>query len=213
MMKQLLRKELKLSIQKFFYFLPIILGLLMFIPNWIFMFIFYYFIWISVPQIYGHYQATRDYEFTVMLPVKREDIVKAKAFALYIIESLHIITAVIFGLIHNHIYGSFNFFFDINLAFFGLAILLYGLFNVIFLPGYFKTAHFFGKPLIYASIATIIFGFIFEFGIVAFPWMRDVFESSIQTQMIPFVITTSLGILMSILAVKRSIHVFKVIDL
>ncbi|MDY0278309.1 MAG: ABC-2 transporter permease, partial [Acholeplasma sp.] len=119
-MKNLIYKELGLSINKFFYLLPIILGALMFIPGWIFLLVFYYFFWIAVPQVYGGYLAQGDYNFLAVLPIKRKDIATSKIYALFILEGLHLVFAIIFGLIHNSIYGSWNFFFDINLAFFGV---------------------------------------------------------------------------------------------
>ena len=212
-MKNLIYKELKLSINKFFFLLPVILGGLLFIPNWIFLLVFYYFFWISIPQIYGAYIQHGDYNFLSVLPIKRKDIVSSKVYALFILEITHIVFAVIFGLIHNELYGSWNFFFDINLAFYGVSILLFGVFNITFLPAYFKTAHFFGKPLIYATIATIIFGFIFEFGIAKYQFMRDIFEGTLMVQTIVFIVATILGVLLSVVALKISQKRMMEIDL
>ena len=212
-MKNLIYKELNLSINKFFFLLPVILGGLLFIPNWIFLLVFYYFFWISIPQIYGAYIQHGDYNFLSVLPIKRKDIVSSKVYALFILELTHIVFAVIFGLIHNELYGSWNFFFDINLAFYGVSILLFGVFNITFLPAYFKTAHFFGKPLIYATIATIIFGFIFEFGIAKYQFMRDIFEGTLMVQTIVFIVATILGVLLSVVALKISQKRMMEIDL
>lgn len=212
-MKNLIYKELKLSINKFFFLLPVILGGLLFIPNWIFLLVFYYFFWISIPQIYGAYIQHGDYNFLSVLPVKRKDIVSSKVYALFILELTHIIFAVIFGLIHNELYGSWNFFFDINLAFYGVSILLFGVFNITFLPAYFKTAHFFGKPLIYATIATIIFGFIFEFGIAKYQFMKDIFEGTLMVQTIVFIVAAILGVLLSVVALNISQKRMMEIDL
>ncbi len=212
-MKNLIYKELKLSINKFFFLLPVILGGLLFIPNWIFLLVFYYFFWISIPQIYGAYIQHGDYNFLSVLPIKRKDIVSSKVYALFILEITHIVFAIIFGLIHNELYGSWNFFFDINLAFYGVSILLFGVFNITFLPAYFKTAHFFGKPLIYATIATIIFGFIFEFGIAKYQFMRDIFEGTLMVQTIVFIVAAILGILLSVVALKISQKRMMEIDL
>jgi hypothetical protein len=212
-MKNLIYKELKLSINKFFFLLPVILGGLLFIPNWIFLLVFYYFFWISIPQIYGAYIQHGDYNFLSVLPIKRKDIVSSKVYALFILEFTHIVFAVIFGLIHNELYGSWNFFFDINIAFYGVSILLFGVFNITFLPAYFKTAHFFGKPLIYATIATIIFGFIFEFGIAKYQFMRDIFEGTLMVQTIVFIVATILGVLLSVVALKISQKRMMEIDL
>ena len=212
-MKNLIYKELNLSINKFFFLLPVILGGLLFIPNWIFLLVFYYFFWISVPQIYGAYIQHKNYNFLSVLPIKRKDIVSSKVYALFILELTHIVFAVIFGLIHNELYGSWNFFFDINLAFYGVSILLFGVFNITFLPAYFKTAHFFGKPLIYATIATIIFGFIFEFGIAKYQFMRDIFEGTLMVQTIVFIVAAILGVLLSVVALKISQKRMMEIDL
>jgi ABC-type Na+ efflux pump permease subunit len=191
----------------------VILGGLLFIPNWIFLLVFYYFFWISIPQIYGAYIQHGDYNFLSVLPIKRKDIVSSKVYALFILEFTHIVFAVIFGLIHNELYGSWNFFFDINIAFYGVSILLFGVFNITFLPAYFKTAHFFGKPLIYATIATIIFGFIFEFGIAKYQFMRDIFEGTLMVQTIVFIVATILGVLLSVVALKISQKRMMEIDL
>lgn len=212
-MKNLIYKELSLSINKFFFLLPVILGGLLFIPNWIFLLVFYYFFWISVPQIYGAYIQHGDYNFLSVLPIKRKDIVSSKVYALFILEFTHIVFAVIFGLVHNQLYGSWNFFFDINLAFYGVSILLFGVFNITFLPAYFKTAHFFGKPLIYATIVTIIFGFIFEFGIAKYQFMRDIFEGTLMVQTIVFILAAVLGVLLSVVALKISQKRMMEIDL
>lgn len=212
-MKNLIYKELKLSINKFFFLLPVILGGLLFIPNWIFLLVFYYFFWISIPQIYGAYIQHGDYNFLSVLPIKRKDIVSSKVYTLFILELTHIVFAIIFGLIHNELYGSWNFFFDINLAFYGVSILLFGVFNITFLPAYFKTAHFFGKPLIYATIATIIFGFIFEFGIAKYQFMRDIFEGTLMVQTIVFIVAAILGVLLSVVALNISQKRMMEIDL
>ena len=154
-MKNLIYKELTFSINKFFYILPILLGALMLIPGWIYMLVFMYFFWITVPQIFAAYNINADYNFASTLPVRRQDIVRAKIYTIFILEALHVIFAVLFGLLHNWIYQtSWNLFFDINLAFFGVGILMFAIFNLVFLPKYFKTAHFFGKPTIYGTVAT-----------------------------------------------------------
>lgn len=212
-MKHLIYKELSLSINKFFYLLPILLGALMFIPNWIYTIVFMYFFWISIPQIFAAFVSNRDYQMTASLPVARKNIVTSKIYSLLILEAFHIVVAVIFGIAHNAIYGSWNFFFDINLAFFGMIILLYGIYNLTFLPLYFKTALFFGKPAIYGVITTLIFAFLMEYGIVRYQWMKDLFEGHLTSQIIPFVVMAFLGISLSCLAIKRSQRNFRHVDL
>ena len=205
-MLKLLNKELKLSINIFFFIMPLVLGLLFFIPGWIYMLVFMYFFWISIPQIFSAYVNQKDYDFLSMLPVSKENVVKSKVYAIFIIEGLHVLFAIIFGLIHNQIYGPINWiFFDINLAFFGIAILMYGVFNITFLPAYFKTAYFFGKPLIVSSVVTFIYAFIFEFGVARYEFMRNIFEGNMTNQTIVFVAAIVLTVLLCFITIKKSI--------
>lgn len=210
-MKNLINKELRLSINKFFLLLPFLLGLLFFIPGWIYILVFMYFFWISVPQIFGAYQSQRDYDFMSMLPVSKKEIVRSKILSIYFIELLHIVFAIIFVIIHNKIYGSWNLFMDTNVAFFGVGILMFGVFNIIFLPAYFKTAYFFGKPLLAASAATFIYAFVFEFAAVMalsyperFGWISKLLEGTLQTQLIVLFAGIVLCAILSILAIKVS---------
>lgn len=212
-MKHLVYKEVTLSIHKFFFILPILLGALLLIPNWIFTIALMYLIWISVPQIYSGYLAQGDYNFTAVLPINRNDIVKSKVYALFILEGIHIFFALLFGILHNILYGSFNIFMDINIAFFGLMMLLYAVFNLVFLPGYFKTAHYFGKPIIYGVIATLVYGFLLEYGVIRFEFIRNILEGSIGSQFIVLLITSTVAIILSYLSVQLSQANFKNIDL
>lgn len=157
-MIKLINKEFRLSINKFFLIFPILLALLLFIPNWIFMLVFMYLFWISIPQIYAAYQYTHDYDFTVVLPVSKKELVYSRGISLMLLELYHLVLVVITGFAHNLIYGSANYFLDIQPSFFGYALIMFGIFNIIFLPGYFKTAYRFGIPLIHATIVTLIYG-------------------------------------------------------
>ena len=212
-MKHLLYKDLNLAINKFFFILPLLLAALMFIPNWIYTIVFMYFFWISMPQIFGTYIANRDYQMTASLPVSRREIVLSKMFSIFVLEAVHFVLALIFGLIHNAIYGSMNFFFDINLSFFGLMFVLFGIYNLSFFPTYFKTAYHFGRPAIYGVIATLVFGFAIEYGIVQFQWMKDVFEGNLSSQILPFAISLVVGVILNVIAIKRSQNNFKNVDL
>ncbi|MFA6801377.1 MAG: ABC-2 transporter permease [Acholeplasmataceae bacterium] len=208
-MRNLVNKELRLSINKFFFLLPFILGLLFFIPGWIYILAFMYFFWVTVPQIFSAYLNQKDYDFMTTLPVAKKDIVTSKAVSMYIIELLHILAAVIFTLIHNELYGSWNFFMDLNVAFFGVGILMFGIFNIVFLPGYFKTAYFFGKPLIIATAVTLVYGFIFEYGVIKFSFMQKLLEGNLGTQFWVLGVGVIVSVILSIYAIRISIKKYE----
>ncbi len=176
-MKNLIYKELFLSVNKFFYVLPILLAGLIMIPQWIYMLVFMYFFWVSAPQIFSAYLAQQDYEFTTVLPVTKSQIAKSKGLTVIILELWHIALAVIVGIIHNLVYGSFNIFINISPAFYGYAFIMFAIFNIIYLPLYFRTAYYFGKPLIYGIIVSTIFGIGLEILVLLVPWASNIIDN------------------------------------
>jgi|LGOV01.1.fsa_nt_gb hypothetical protein len=211
-MRNLVYKELNLSISKFFYVLPLLLALLLLIPQWIYTIAFSYFFWISVSTIYSGYNAQEDLSFCSMLPVTKKDTVKSKIFAFYIIEGIHIFSGLIMVVVHNLLYGNTNFLLDLNIAFVGIIFGMYALFNIIFLPLYFKTAYKFGKPLIYASSAALIYAFIFEYGSIRFTFFREIVEGKVSNQITVLVVGIVVSIIMSYFTIKKSIANFECIE-
>jgi len=208
-MRNLLYKELNLSIHPFFYILPILVGLLIFIPMWIYLIVFMYFFWFSMVNIPAGYIAKEDNSFNAMLPVAKKEIVQSKIYAIIILQGIHIIFAIIFGIIHNYIYGTYNFFFDINIAFFGIAILMFAVFNISFFPWYFKTAYSYGKPVILGVVITLVYGFVFEFDVVRFEFMRTIFEGTFLNQMIVLVVAIVVSVVLTIFTMKLSVQNFE----
>lgn len=208
-MKNLVYKELHLSINKFFYVLPIVLALLMLIPQWIFTLVFSYFFWISISTIFSAYNAQEDNSFSSMLPVTKKDIVTSRIYSLFILEGIHLLTGLIVGIIHILLYGSANYFLDINVAFFGIVIGMYSLFNIIFLPLYYKTGYAFGRPLIYGAAAALIYAFIFEFSAIKFQVFRDIFEGDMVNQIIILGISIIIAILLNYITIKKSVVNFE----
>lgn len=211
-MRNLLYKELTLSINKFFYVLPVLIGCLFFIPQWFFTLVLMYMFWITVPQVYASYLSNQDSNFTSALPVVKKDIVLSKAAALMILEMIQIIVVVIFAIVHNALYGVWNFGLDANIAFFGVAFALYGLFNILFLPYYFKTGYRFGRPTILGTIGTLVFAFILEYGVIRFEFMRNIFEGETTTQFLVLGSGIVLSIVLSFIAVQLSVKRFDVVD-
>lgn len=119
---------------------------------------FHVFFWISVPLIYSAYLAQKDYDFTVVLPVRKSDIAMSKGIVLIILEIYHMGWGLIGVIAHILIYGSQNMFIDLGPSFFGYVFIMFGLFNITFSPLYFKTAYYFGRPLIYGVVVTLVFG-------------------------------------------------------
>ncbi|WP_456274533.1 ABC-2 transporter permease [Bacillus sp. AK031] len=178
-MYNLLLKELKLGVSPIFYILPFLTGALMLIPGWLYFIVLLYFCWITVPNLCGTYKAQNDLQFSFMMPVTKKDIVKAKVAVFVILELLHIVIAVIFGLINTQLYPNFtNFFFGPTVGFWGLAFMMLAIFNLIFISMYFKTAYKFGAPTIVAITGAMLFAGAAEWSGIQNSILFDLFKGS-----------------------------------
>ena len=163
-MRNLLYKELTLSINKFFFIVPLLTGALFLIPQWVFFIALMYFFFISVPNILGTYNTQNDNTFSIMMPVRKSDIVNAKISAFVILELIHLATGAFYAYLNHVLYNNTeNFLMDLTPAFFGIAFIMFGLFNLVLFPLYFKTAYAYGFPTIVACSAAILFAAAVEF--------------------------------------------------
>jgi hypothetical protein len=211
-MHNLLNKELKLTISPLFYVLPLIMGLLMFIPNWLYFMVLMYYFFMSVPNILSACKAQNDLSFSVLLPVSKDDIVKARIMSFSLVEMLHITASAILAGVNMWIYGDALFFLSPNIAFFGLCFVMYGLFNLILFPIYYKTAYKYGA----AVIISISVAFLFAAGaelIALFNRNINVFMRNYSTgHLIVLVLGILFYILSKYVAYKLSIKSFRKVE-
>ena len=161
-MKNLLYKEFHLAIHPLFY-LVLLFGALMLIPQWVFFIAVMYFFFITVPNVFSMGKAANDTGFSAMLPVRRRDIVKARMASMIILEVLQIVVTAVFAAINLAIYKEENFLMNPNAAFIGFVFIMYGVFNLVFFPMFYKTAYKVGIPLIVAMAVAVVFAAAVEF--------------------------------------------------
>ena len=157
-MKNLLYKELKLSASVLSYVF-IAGALLTFVPGYPILLGAFF----TTLGIFYSFQSTRennDIQYSLLLPVAKADIVKSKYLFTLFIEfcSFVIMAAATFIrmlLLENAKVYTSNALMCANLAFLGFALLIFGLFNFVFISGFFKTAFYFGKPFIAYGIITL----------------------------------------------------------
>lgn len=215
-MKNLLYKEFKLAINPMFYLLAL-LGALLLIPSWPYFISLMYVFFITISNIFITAKAHNDVTFSLMLPVRRNDIVKARFLSIIAIEMLHIVVAVIFAIIHNKIYSHENFLLEPNVAFFGFALIMYAIFNFIFFTMFYKTGYKVGIPAILANFAAVIFATSVETIIVLSPTLNMALDGTNETMLIWKLLTLALGIVIfivsSIQAYKISAKRFELLNL
>jgi ABC-2 type transport system permease protein len=170
-MKNLLYKDLKLFWTSVT-FIYLLFGALLLIPNWPYFIAFSYIIWIGFVSAFFIGRSNQDAVFSVSLPVRKKDTVLARVGTVAVIELLQIIIAIPFAVINNVIYQNGNALGNPNFAFFGFVFIMYAIFNIIFLPGFYKTAYNVGKPMLAGVIAAFIFAVIVNVAVLMVPALK-----------------------------------------
>ncbi|MBQ6292624.1 MAG: ABC-2 transporter permease [Lachnospiraceae bacterium] len=155
-MLKMLKKEIKLSASPLS-FIFLAFSLMVFIPGYpILMGVF--FICFGIFQSVQRCRENNDLVYSALLPVAKRDVVRGKyAFALAI-EGCGFVLMTVFTLVRMAcmadapVYRT-NALMNANFVFLGFALLIFGLFNLIFLGGFFKTSYYFGKPFVTFLIA------------------------------------------------------------
>ena len=115
--------------------------------------------------IFYTYQQVREYDditYTVMLPVKKQDVVTAKYLFVLFFECIAFILCLFLTIIRMRFLGDAapyvtNQLMNANAAYLGYIMLVFATFNSIFLASFFKTTYKIGKPFIlFCVVATVI---------------------------------------------------------
>ena len=120
-----------------------------------------FFITLGIYQSFLSAREANDIIFSALLPVAKRDVVKGKYQFAMLIELcgfglMAIVTALRMTVLADAAVYRQNALMNANPFFLGTALLLFGLFNVIFLGGYFKTGWQLGKPFILYIIAAFL---------------------------------------------------------
>ena len=142
-MRNILRKEMKLSASPLSY-LFILFGLMFFLPGYPVL-CGAFFVTLGIFQGFQYAREANDIVFSSLLPISKKDVVKGKFLFVCFIEACSLILMLFSSFIRMTflseaaVYRA-NALMNANLFAVGGAFLIFGLFNVIFLGGFFKTA-------------------------------------------------------------------------
>ena len=159
-MKALLYKQFRLVCHPMtLVFCPF--GLLLLIPSYPYALTFFY-VMLGLFFSFLNGREQKDIYYSALLPVRKRDAVRASALFAVMIELVSLLVAVPFALLSVRInpLGGNTVGLEANTALFAAALLLYAIFNGIFLPTFHKTAYKVGvsflKAIIPVSIAMIV---------------------------------------------------------
>ena len=183
-MRNILLKEVKLSASLLsFLFIPF--GLMFLLPGYPIL-CGVFFVTLGIFQSFQNAREANDMVFSALLPISKRDVVKGKYLFTCTIElcsGLLMTLAVALRMTvfsDAAVYRS-NALMNGNLFALGMAFVEFGLFNLIFVGGFFKTAYKFGRPFVGYIIAVFLtigiaealhyipgFGFLNAFGMEYF---------------------------------------------
>jgi hypothetical protein len=205
-----------LAIHPFFLLLPILTGALMLIPGWLYLLVLMYFSFITVPNVFANYKVSNDLMLSVLMPVKKKEIIGARMISILILEVLHIGIAVIYALINRNIYDATWFLFiQPNIAYFGLAFIMFGLFNLVLFPIYFTTGYKYGFATVAAITVMVIFGGMVEYVAFRNRLIHDFLRGSgdLSGHILFLGIGVLLFVMLAFLAYSISVDRFKKVDI
>lgn len=164
-MSNIMRKEMRLSASILAYFF-IAFGLMFMLPGYPIL-CGAFFTCLGLYQSFQYAKEANDIVFSALLPIAKRDVVKAKfAFTCFIeLCSLGVMAMCMIARMtifaNSAVYRN-NVMMNANIFALGAAFVIFGVFNLIFLGGFFKTAHNINKPFLkYIIVAFLCIG-VFE---------------------------------------------------
>jgi hypothetical protein len=215
-MKNLLYKEFTLATHPTT-FIFLFFGMMMLIPAYPYYVVFFY-TTLALFFIFLTGRENKDVFYTVTLPIRKRDAVKARCWMVAILELAYILISVPFAVLSVHVNKAGNLAgIEANAAFYGLVFLLLALFNMIFIPTFYKTAYKAGTAFIFGSIAVVLFILAAE----ALVWFPSPLQAYLDTtapgtflKQLPLLLAgIILWVLAMLLTYKRSAANFEKVDL
>ena len=174
-MKTLLKKEFRLALHPAAVMF-LALSAMVIIPNYPYYVVFFY-TCLGVFFTCLNGRENQDIMYTVMLPVRKRDVVSARICLTVIMQILQAVVAVPFMLVRRGLpVGQNQVGMEANLAMLGIGFILMGIFNVVFYGIYYKTPVKVGKAFVTAS--AVMFVCIVAAEVLAhFPIVSEVLDS------------------------------------
>lgn len=215
-MNNLVYKEFKLSVHTTSY-LFLFLAAMLLIPSYPYYVAFFYQT-LGIFFTFLNGNTTNDITFTTLLPIRKRDAVKARVITVVAFELLQIIVSIPFAIVRLRLIPLENQAgMEANMALFGLVFVMFGIFNIIFLPGFYKTAYKTGAPFLWACLAMTLFTVAAEAAIHLIPgWgatLDNVGTAGLPAQAGVLLTGVLAFVGLTYLAYTRSVQRFEALDL
>lgn len=152
MTAKIFSKDLRLAAHPMMYVFALF-GVMLIIPNYPYTVVFFYGL-LGIFFTFLNGRENKDVYYCAVLPVTKRDQVRARAWLVVAVELTELVIAIPFAWlsVRINLNGTNLAGIDANVALFGCVLLIYGVFNVVFLPVFYKTAIRAGRAFLLAVI-------------------------------------------------------------
>jgi hypothetical protein len=214
MMFNLIYKELRLAAHPTL-FVFVLLGALVIIPSYPYGVVFL-FGCLAVYNTFVYGRETNDVCYTVLLPIRKDDVVKAKCLLMVSVQLVQLLVSVPFAVLRAHVSPKGNVVgIEANVAYYGFGLLIYAIFNFIMLTLFFKTAYKAGVAFLCAivPIAILIAAMETLVHIPGFAWLDSISQDMLIIQLPVLIVGSVIYVVLTLAAYAIAARRFDKVDL
>lgn len=216
MYKELLYKEIRLCVHPTS-LLFFALSAMLLIPNYPYYVVFFYSC-LGVFFMCLQGRENHDIFYSLLLPVEKKDLVKARIGAVALIEIVQILLAIPFMFLRSTFPVPGNLVgMDANWALLGLGFIMLGGFNIVFFGRYYKKPESVGGAFAWGSVWITLYMLVAEASAHICPFVMNVLDgpnsSFFAVKFAVFVGGFTVFVLLSLFAYKRGSRSFEKLDL
>lgn len=217
-MKNLMRKEIKLAASPIS-FIFILFSAMAMIPGYPIL-VGAFFICFGVFQSFQNACANNDILYTVLLPIKKTDVVRAKYGFTMLIQMVSFVIMALLTMLRMTVMSdaapyTANAMMNANQIFLAGNLCVFALFNWLFVGGFFKTAYKVGKPFLIFSVAAFLLIMIAE-TLHHIPGLEFLNATEAMGDVKMWLILLAaliVYILVSVMSLKASVRRFEAVDM
>ncbi len=217
-MKALLNKEIKLA-SSVITWLFLAFAAMTMIPGYPIL-VGAFFLCLGIFQSFQSWRENNDILYTALLPVKKTDVVKAKFGFVVLVQLLFFAIAFVLTMLritvmkNSSVYVN-NVMMNANQAYLGYVLLVFALFNAVFICGFFRTAYKFAKPFVASAAAVFILIAITEalHHIPGLEFLNGTDTAKDIRMWLILIACAAIFALVTALSIRRSMRLFDKIDL
>lgn len=216
-MKHLLYKELRLAKHPTM-FLFLLFSAMLLIPSYPYYVAFIY-TCLSVFFVFLQGRENNDLSFTALLPVRKRDIVRARCLLVVLMQLAQVLVSLPCAIVGARInpLGGNAAGIEANAAFFGLVLVMYALFNLLFLPAFYRTGYRVGRAFLFAGASVLVYIVAAELLVQCVPVLKaslDTFDPATRgTRLFVLLLGAGLYAAGNLLACRLSERRFARVDL